>query len=84
MNPPKYDKFDVVKFDAELLGDGTKTFEGYIAIVDRYGTFEQNEEPSYDVYVPDMNTLFKHIREHSVEFIRKPRKSELNKWNKEF
>lgn len=80
----KYNKYDIVKFDACLLGDVTKTFEGYIAIVDRYGTFEQNEEPSYDVYVSEMNTLFKHIREHSVEFIRKPKKSELNKWKKEF
>ena len=84
MNPPKYDKFDVVKFDIQMFDGSRKTFEGYIVIVDKYGTFEQSEEPSYDIYVPEMNTLFKHIREHGVEFVKKPKKSELNRWKKEF
>lgn len=84
MNPPKYDKFDVVKFDIQMFDGSKRTFEGYIAIVDKYGTFKQSEEPSYDIYVPKMNTLFKHIREYGVEFVKKPKKSELNKWKKEF
>lgn len=84
MMEARYNKYDIVKFEVELFDNVTKTFEGYIAIIDRYGTFEQNEEPSYDIFVPEMNTLFKHIREHAVEFIRKPKKSELNKWEKEF
>ena len=43
------------------VGDLLKT--GEIFIVDSYGTFEQNKEPSYDVFVLDDNCLYKHIRE---------------------
>ena len=35
--------------------------EGIIFIVDKYGTFEQNKEPSYDIMVTEENTLYKHI-----------------------
>ena len=35
--------------------------EGIILIVDKYGTFEQNNEPSYDIMVTEENTLYKHI-----------------------
>lgn len=35
--------------------------EGIILIVDKYGTFEQNKEPSYDIMVTEENTLYKHI-----------------------
>ena len=35
--------------------------EGIIYIVDKYGTFEQNKEPSYDIMVTEENTLYKHI-----------------------
>lgn len=35
--------------------------EGIIYIVDKYGTFEQNNEPSYDIMVTEENTLYKHI-----------------------
>ena len=31
--------------------------EGIIYIVDKYGTFEQNNEPSYDIKVTEENTL---------------------------
>lgn len=73
MKEPKYKYGDVVSFFIVMPGETEKTqFEGYVYIVDRYGTFEQNEEPSYDIFVPHMNTLFKHFREHLVEFVRKP------------
>ena len=41
---------------------------GTVEIVDRYGTFEQNEEPSYDVMSVHKGQpcLFKHIRESSL------------------
>ena len=39
---------------------------GKIEVVDEYGTFEQSEEPSYDVYVQEENCLYKHIRESYV------------------
>lgn len=61
MNAPKYDYDDIVTFEI----DG-KTIHGSIYIIDAYGTFEQNEEPSYDIYVKEdtgYNCLYKHIRE---------------------
>lgn len=68
---PKYKVGDKVKFkiipykedvEIELIGE--------VSIVDSYGTFEQNEEPSYDIMVDDYNgisCLFKHFRESVVE-----------------
>ena len=38
---------------------------GYINIVDEYGTFEQWDEPSYDILVPEEG-LYKHIRESLI------------------
>lgn len=58
MKNPDYDYDDVVSF---MCGDEKKT--GKVYIIDRYGTFEQNEEPSYDVLVESENCLYKHIRE---------------------
>ena len=58
---PKYSIGDEVYF----LCCGNKV-RGNIAIVDAYGTFEQNEEPSYDIMVEEANTLYKHIREQFV------------------
>jgi hypothetical protein len=39
---------------------------GKIDIVDTYGTFEQVEEPSYDIFVEEENCIYKHIRESAV------------------
>jgi predicted HicB family RNase H-like nuclease len=39
---------------------------GKIDIVDAYGTFEQAEEPSYDIFVEEENCLYKHIPESAV------------------
>ena len=58
---PKYDFDDIVKFEFD-----NKIKTGVIYIVDKYGTFEQNEEVSYDILVEEENTLYKHIREHFV------------------
>lgn len=45
--------------------------KGKVYIVDSYGTFEQNVEPSYDIMVENFNNtdspcLVKHIRESSI------------------
>ena len=53
-----YDYDDEVTFK---ICDNIKT--GTIIVVDKYGTFEQNEEPSYDILVKDENVLYKHIRQ---------------------
>ena len=56
---PKYNLNDVVSF--EYYGN---TLTGKIGVVDAYGSFGQNEEPSYDVIVEDGSpwTLYKHVR----------------------
>ena len=58
---PKYKREDNVAF----MFNGVEKC-GVIYIVDSYGTFGQNEEPSYDIYYPLENCLFKHVRESEV------------------
>ena len=58
---PKYTYGDVVRFK---WNDGEKL--GKVYIVDAYGTFEQNDEPSYDVRVEEERCLYKHIPESEV------------------
>ena len=67
---PKYSIGDEVSFEFPFGGE-MKTVTGKVFIVDKYGTFEQNEEPSYDVMAPDPRNgkemcLFKHIRESRI------------------
>jgi len=61
----KYKKGDIVKF--RYMND---IYTGTIRIVDAYGTFEQCEEPSYDIMVennPEGNKCFyKHIVESNI------------------
>lgn len=59
---PKYRRGDSVCFEAR--GE-MKT--GTVHIVDAYGTFEQAEEPSYDIMVEEENCLYKHCRESLVK-----------------
>ena len=42
---------------------------GAIAIIDRYGTFFDSSDVSYDILVEDENCLYKHITERQVEAI---------------
>lgn len=61
MNLPKYKINDVVSF--KLQG---KIYTGKVYIIDTNGTFEQHEEPSYDIMIDIQNSekcLVKHIRE---------------------
>ena len=65
---PKCKRGDLVGFYLSPYGEEQeKFFKGSVEIVDSYGTFEQDEEPSYDVMVEDFNgqgpTLVKHVRE---------------------
>ena len=65
---PQYTYGDSVRFAINV--DGEKyVFEGIIEVVDAYGTFEQNEEPSYDIMVDESHSVpcfFKHIRESLI------------------
>ena len=57
---------DLVQFDFESDGQVQK-ITGTVEIIDKYGTFEQNEEPSYDIYRKENNTLYKHIRQSELK-----------------
>lgn len=60
---PRYKRQDIVCFEI----DGMKKI-GTIEIVDAYGTFFQDEEPSYDIMVNENNEycLYKHIPESYI------------------
>lgn len=58
---PKYTLNQTVEFTI-----AEKTVKGEIWIIDKYGTFEQNEEVSYDIFSPEENMLYKHIRESLI------------------
>lgn len=58
---PKYKKGQMVKFS---LMDEIK--EGCIYIIDKYGTFEDDSDVSYDIFVKPKNCLYKHIREDLI------------------
>ena len=62
LGKPKFDYDDFVSFEI----DGER-IRGYVFIIDAYGTFGQNDEPSYDIMASHTKygdkCLFKHIRE---------------------
>lgn len=58
---PKFNYGEKVKF---TIDDVEKI--GIIYIIDRYGTFEDDSDVSYDIMVEDDNCLYKHIREDKV------------------
>ena len=61
LGKPKYTYKQRVKFKFNK-----KELVGSVEIIDSYGTCEQNQEPSYDIYVECNNTLYKHIRESEI------------------
>ena len=69
---PKYKVYDKVSFKIEDENNIEYTLTGEVYIVDAYGTFEQDEEPSYDIMVESGDyptrypSLFKYIRESEV------------------
>ena len=58
---PKYQYGNLVKF--ELNGE---IKEGTIYIIDKYGTFEDDSNVSYDILVGNENCLYKHINEKYI------------------
>ena len=71
----KYNYAALVEFKF-TFDNKTRNLQGYVAIIDKYGTFEQNEEPSYDVLVDNFG-LVKHIREHSLKLVKKADKDAI-------
>ena len=58
---PKYKKDQTVKFS--LMHE---IKEGSIYIIDKYGTFEDDSDVSYDIFVKPENCLYKHVREDLI------------------
>lgn len=58
---PKYNLDNRVKF--EFAGE---IKEGRIYIIDKYGTFEDPSDVSYDIMVDLENCLYKHINEKYI------------------
>lgn len=57
---PKYSFGDLLEFKTQHMSEAKR---GRVEIVDAWGTFEQNSQPSYDIYVSEENCLYKHIVE---------------------
>lgn len=66
LGKPKYKLGNWVKF--EWQGE---TIEGEIWVVDKYETFFQTKEPSYDIFSPKKNMLYKHLEESILKKIKK-------------
>lgn len=59
---PKYDVDDKVKFKLD-----EDYIVGKVYIVDRWGTFWDDSDVSYDIMDEQHNILYKHISERNVE-----------------
>jgi DNA-directed RNA polymerase subunit E'/Rpb7 len=60
---PKYKENDKVEFS---FNEG-EVHKGTVWIVDKYGTFLDKSDVSYDIYVEEENMLYKHINEKYVK-----------------
>ena len=79
--PPIYHTEDVVSFRFHE-DDPEEVLEGLILVVDKNGTIEQDEEPSYDIFRFENRILYKHIRQSLVlERIRRGSYSELEAYH---
>lgn len=60
---PKYKAFDKVEF--EFIDN--EPHIGVIWVVDKWGTFFDKSDVSYDIFVEAENMLYKHINERYVK-----------------
>ena len=60
---PKYKESSKVEFTIHE----NETRIGVIYVVDKYGTFFDKSDVSYDIYVEEENMLYKHINEKYVK-----------------
>ena len=58
---PKYNLRNKVRFQFN-----NETKEGRVVVVDKYGTFMDKSDVSYDIMVKSENTLYKHINEKFI------------------
>lgn len=65
LGKPKYDYGDLVEFDIECDGKNY-TVQGTVEIIDTWGTFESQDDVSYDIMAKESfagKCLFKHFSE---------------------
>ena len=60
---PKYKENDKVEFTIYE----NEVHKGVIYVVDKYGTFFDKSDVSYDIYVAEENMIYKHINEKYVK-----------------
>ena len=65
LGKPKYVRGDIVQFQI-IINKILTTKTGQVAIIDAYGTFFDTTDVSYDIYIPEEQTLYKHISEGSI------------------
>ena len=70
LGKPKHKQNDTVRFLHADSGE-IVSVTGKVEVVDAWGTFEQNEEPSYDIFVEEENCLYKHIPESHIIGVEK-------------
>ena len=67
---PKYTYGDIVEFKVIMnSSDQEQVKTGYIAIIDRWGTWEYDKDVSYDILVETdgpRGTLYKHFPETAI------------------
>ena len=61
LGKPKFKESEKVTF---ILNGSTKV--GTVYIIDKFGTFFDDTDVSYDIMVEEDNCLYKHIRENGV------------------
>lgn len=66
---PKYDYGQKARFTISDQEGNALEKIGTIEIIDRYGTFFDSSDVSYDILVEDENCLYKHNTERQVEVI---------------
>lgn len=64
---PKFEYGQKVRFVISDQNGNSIEKIGTIEIIDRYGTFFDTSDVSYDILVEDENCLYKHITERIVE-----------------
>lgn len=61
---PQYKKGERIIFEYE--GEFLK---GFVEIIHAYGTIDQNEEPSYDIYSDETGSLYRYVKESDINKI---------------
>ena len=73
LGKPKYNKGDLVEFDIDYE-DKTYIVQGKVEIIDRWGTWDNETDVSYDVMADNSfmgPCFFKHITEKSLRKIER-------------